>query len=234
LASTLSQGVKNAKPRQYAFSQFQSPACTACNDRFGKLENAAKPIVLKLLALEKLTATEISILLDWLDKIRIGLWLGVHQLDKNFEGIIPRFYVRYRIGRKDRMIILAYGALERQQLSFTGPTTLVFRFLPSAFSLIITDCASSIFLFDYLLGRRLGFPYPSNPLSRHCRCRGGELRRTLALLRRARLRNREQWRTHVAPSVRWRSGWDHEFESPLLQRRVSEPPVPLGTRAHMR
>jgi hypothetical protein len=27
---------------------------------------------------------------------------------------------------------------------------------------------------------------------RHCRCRGGELRRTLALLRRARLRNREQ------------------------------------------
>ena len=27
---------------------------------------------------------------------------------------------------------------------------------------------------------------------RHCRCRGGELRRTLALLRRARLRNRER------------------------------------------
>ena len=26
--------------------------------------------------------------------------------------------------------------------------------------------------------------------------------------------------THVAPSERWRSGWDHEFESPLLQRRV--------------
>ena len=27
-------------------------------------------------------------------------------------------------------------------------------------------------------------------------------------------------RTHVAPSERWPSGWDHEFESPLLQRRV--------------
>ena len=26
--------------------------------------------------------------------------------------------------------------------------------------------------------------------------------------------------THVAPSERWRSGWDGEFESPLLQRRV--------------
>jgi hypothetical protein len=41
---------------------------------------------------------------------------------------------------------------------------------------------------------------------RHCRCRGGELRRTVALLRRARPRNREQRRTHVAPSERWRSG----------------------------
>ena len=160
----LSQGVKNAKPRQYAFSQFQFPACAACNDKFGKLENAAKPIVLKLLALEKLTATEISILLDWLDKIRIGLWLGVHQLDKNFEGIIPQFYVRYRIGRKDRMIIMAYGALERQQLSFTGPTTLAFRFLPSAFGLIINRLCLVNISFDYLLGRRLGFPYPSNPL----------------------------------------------------------------------
>ena len=24
--------------------------------------------------------------------------------------------------------------------------------------------------------------------------------------------------TQLAPSERWRSGWDHEFESPLLQR----------------
>src|SRR5205823_11515041 len=26
--------------------------------------------------------------------------------------------------------------------------------------------------------------------------------------------------THVAASERWRSGWDHEFESPLLQQAV--------------
>src|ERR1700693_4002455 len=31
--------------------------------------------------------------------------------------------------------------------------------------------------------------------------------------------------THVAPSERWRSRWDHEFESPLLQRRVSLSPA---------
>jgi hypothetical protein len=33
--------------------------------------------------------------------------------------------------------------------------------------------------------------------------------------------------THVAPSECWRSGWDHEFESPLLQRRVCKLSVPV-------
>jgi hypothetical protein len=52
----------------------------------------------------------------------------------------------------------------------------------------------------------------------------------LALLRRARLRNRDSGGTHVAPSERWRSGWDHEFESPLLQRRVSNEPCGCRSR----
>src|SRR5271155_4465261 len=44
---------------------------------------------------------------------------------------------------------------------------------------------------------------------------------TMALLRRARLRNREQCAGPMwHPSERWRSGWDGEFESPLLQQPV--------------
>jgi hypothetical protein len=47
----------------------------------------------------------------------------------------------------------------------------------------------------------------------------------------ARLRNRERcagpmWR----PSERWRSGWDGEFESPLLQRGVCLSSAPRGCR----
>jgi hypothetical protein len=61
---------------------------------------------------------------------------------------------------------------------------------------------------------------------RHCRCRGGELRRTLALLGGPDSETRSSGGTHVAPSERWRSGWDHEFESPLLQRRVRKLSVP--------
>jgi hypothetical protein len=36
----------------------------------------------------------------------------------------------------------------------------------------------------------------------------------------------EWFAANMAPSERWRSGWDHEFESPLLQGRVHKPSVP--------
>lgn len=160
----LSQGVRNATLRQYAFSQFQFPACQACNDRFGSLEMAAKPLILKLLTFAVLTPAEMTLLLDWLDKVRIGLWLAFHQLDKNYEGIIPRFYVRHRIGIKDRLVVVSYGKEKRQQLSFAGPTTLAFRFLPSAFGLIINHLSLINVSCDYLFARRLGFPFPRGPL----------------------------------------------------------------------
>ena len=102
--------------------------------------------------------------MDWLDKVRVGLWLGYHQLDKNFEGIRPRFYVHHRIGRKDRLLVLASRADKRQLLSIIGPTTLAFRFVPSAFGLVINRLCLVNVSCDYLLARRLGFPYPPAPI----------------------------------------------------------------------
>jgi hypothetical protein len=160
----LSQGVENAKPRKYAFSQFQFPACEVCNGLYSTLEGKAKAIVLKLLASEGLTSHEISTLLDWFDKIRVGLWLGYHQLDKNFEQIHLRFYIRDRIGRKDRLLILAFRSDKRELLSFVGPNLLAFRFAPSALGLIINGLCFVNISCDYLLARRLGFPYPRSPL----------------------------------------------------------------------
>src|SRR6516165_4164528 len=65
LGLDLSQGVENnPKLRQYAFSQFQFPACKVCNNLFSDLESDAKAIVLKLLGSEDLAAHEISRLLD--------------------------------------------------------------------------------------------------------------------------------------------------------------------------
>jgi hypothetical protein len=160
----LSHGIENATPRQYAFSQFQFPACAVCNGIFGTLEGKAKAVVLKILASEKLFAQDISTLLDWLDKVRVGLWLGYHQLDKNFEGIHPRFYVQHRLGRKDRLLVLASRNDERQLLSFVGPATIAFRFLPSALGLVINRLCLVNISCDYLLARRLGFPYLRTPI----------------------------------------------------------------------
>lgn len=160
----LSQNVEVAAPRQYAFSQFQFPACAVCNRIFSTLEDRAKKVISKILAAERLVAQDISTLLDWLDKVRVGLWLGYHQLDKNFEGIRPRFYVQHRIGRKDRLLVLASRTDERELLSFIGPTTLAFRFLPSALGLVINRLCFVNVSCDYLLARRLGFPYPPAPI----------------------------------------------------------------------
>src|SRR5215471_15053200 len=70
----LSQDVEVAAPRQYAFSQFQFPACAVCNGIFSKLEDNAKKVISKIFVSERLVAQDISDLLDWLDKVRVGLW----------------------------------------------------------------------------------------------------------------------------------------------------------------
>lgn len=160
----LSREIETAAPRKYAFSQFQFPACRVCNGLFARLEGDAKKVVVKILASEALVVNDLSVLLDWLDKVRIGLWLGFHQLDQNIEGIHPRFYVRDRIGRKDRVLILALRNDDRPLLSFIGPTTVAFRFLPSAFGLVINNLCIVNISYDYLLARRLGFPYPRTPI----------------------------------------------------------------------
>jgi len=53
----LSAGSEYPKLRQYAFSQFQFPACENCNQIYSALEGSAKVIVLKLLADEVATPT---------------------------------------------------------------------------------------------------------------------------------------------------------------------------------
>ena len=67
---------KTGKPISFSFSSLRFPACEACNSAYGELEGEVKPVVLKTVAREALAPSEIVTLLDWLDKVRIGLWLG--------------------------------------------------------------------------------------------------------------------------------------------------------------
>ena len=70
-------GIAFDKPfrlREFSFDALVFPACTSCNTRFGVLEERIKPLIPKLLSYEPISQNELIALLDWLDKIRIGLW----------------------------------------------------------------------------------------------------------------------------------------------------------------
>ena len=72
-------------------STFHFPACSPCNALYGKtLETRAKNAVEALVAGKSPEVSQCYWLLDWLDKVRIGLWLGFNMLHK--EEFQPSIY----------------------------------------------------------------------------------------------------------------------------------------------
>ncbi len=104
----------NDASQEYSFSNFVFPACETCNVKYGILESESKPIIEKMLNNSVLSANEIEVLLDWVDKIRIGLWLSMCIRDKNIYNLEPNFYIQGRIGTKDRAIFISKTNLHRK------------------------------------------------------------------------------------------------------------------------
>ena len=92
--------------RKFSFNDFKFPACKSCNQDFAKLEADAKDIAQKIIYEDFLSESEWSTLLDWFDKIRIGLWLGYLYLDKNPLAISPHYHIEHRIRQHDRMLAI--------------------------------------------------------------------------------------------------------------------------------
>ena len=149
------------KRREYAFDQFTFPACEGCNNKYASLEAEVKSIIEGILSEQFVSTEEVSLLLDWLDKVRVGLWLGMNQLDKNYAGVDPNFHIETRISQYDRMLIVEKSNGLRQKLNFGGIDTLSFALTPSAFVLIINNYYFTNISYMFLLVRRLGFPYPT-------------------------------------------------------------------------
>lgn len=149
-----------AEFREFAFDQFTFPACEACNLEHSKLEAHAKELMLRVLGSGSLKAEEISVLLDWFDKVRVGLWLGFHQLNKNFFDVEPNFHIARRIGQFDRALFIQKSDFASTRLSFGGADTPAFSYTPSVFTLIVNNFYFTNISSAFLLARRLGFPYP--------------------------------------------------------------------------
>lgn len=153
---------KTGKVVRFAWKSLVMPACEACNTEFASLECSIKPIIEKLLDRNGASVSEYGMVLDWLDKVRVGLWLNYHILQGNPMGIEPSFYIKNRMRQKDRFLAIYPIGENSKGLNAHGVESFAFNLEPSAFSLRINNihivnCSS-----DYLFSSRCGFPYPQN------------------------------------------------------------------------
>ena len=148
--------------RQFSFSSFTFPSCKSCNEKSSDLERRAQIIVGKILSKSSLSAFEWDVFLDWLDKVRTGLWLGMIYLNKNYRGLLPMFHIDRRIGSKDRFVII-YEIIDDglEGVGWSVTDTPLFEHMPSCCTITINN---------FLFSKRFGFPYPK---LRYYRSEGG-------------------------------------------------------------
>ncbi|MBL7890737.1 MAG: hypothetical protein JNL24_14385 [Bacteroidia bacterium] len=149
--------------RKYPWKNFTFPACDKCNGEYAKLESRVKIVIQKLLEKLSLSEMEINDLLDWLDKVRIGIWLGHIQLDKQ-DDLKPNFHIKQRLGVSDRMASISYIKDNRLGIGYTGTEFPAFRTSPSCFTLFINNVAIFNLSKEFAFTRRLGFPFPKKIL----------------------------------------------------------------------
>ncbi|MEW5666188.1 hypothetical protein AB1288_07615 [Pseudomonas putida] len=155
---SLAQG----KQRSYAFDQFTFPACEQCNNQYSALEIRAQKILERIEFSNNITGNDLSVFFDWLDKVRVGIWLGYNQLDRKILDVQPKFHISTRIGQHDRALIIQKSDTDRKRLNIIGTNTVSFADTPSAFGIVINNLYFTNISYNHLLARRCGFPYPTN------------------------------------------------------------------------
>jgi hypothetical protein len=141
-------------------STFHFPACDPCNKHYGKkLEARAKVVIETVAAGRSLEVSQCYCLLDWLDKVRVGLWLAYNTLHQ--EEFEPKFRIDQRIGIKDRIAIVRVDPDDRSKgLGFGGLNNQIFRTSQAGMFLHINNIKILSISFDGLISRFAGIPYP--------------------------------------------------------------------------
>jgi hypothetical protein len=152
---------KTGKELVFNFSAFTFPACTKCNTAFAEIEGLVKPTMESILAGDSVSATEFIRLLDWFDKVRISLWLGIQYLNKGRFNMPPKYFINSRMGMKDRLLSITNTNDGDIGIKWTGANTPCFIISPTCFTLkvnqvLFTNCSS-----DFVVSEQLGFPYPA-------------------------------------------------------------------------
>jgi hypothetical protein len=145
--------------RQFSFDSLTFPACYDCNSAFSILEAAVEKVVRKLLSHEAVSTPDLMLFLDWLDKVRVGMWLAFFYLDKNVAGINPTFHIIQRLGMYDRMVGIVRLEDSTPRLIFSGTDSKFYQFSPTCIGLGINGLYFISASGMSLCSQRLGFPY---------------------------------------------------------------------------
>jgi hypothetical protein len=145
---------------KFPFDQFGFPACEECNNKFSSLEAEAKRVVETLLEGLPLLANDFSILLTWLDKVRIGIWLGAYYLHREVSDIEPHMFIGDRIDKTDRLVFIYKSNSTIKRLTFLGTMTPAYQYVPCCFTLLVNNFAFFNASADFLISKHLGLPYP--------------------------------------------------------------------------
>lgn len=153
--------------REFSFSSFAFPACAKCNSDFCDLEARAKSVAEAILNCEPMASCQWDTFLDWLDKVRVGLWLGMIYMNNNHRALIPMFHIERRIGSKDRFLIV----YEIEDDGHTGvgwaaTESPLFEYTPSCFTLTINNFLFFNASYDFLFSECFGFPFAEKRVHR--------------------------------------------------------------------
>jgi hypothetical protein len=150
----------------FSFKNFVFPACDECNNSFSEFETKVKHVVLKLLDEEAISAEDVSLLLDWFDKVRIGLWLGYGlYLNKNKLDIEPNFYISQRVRKSDRILMIVRSEVADNRLLFSGINTPLFGYHPISMGLTVNNLGFINTATYFVASKELGLPFPRKLIS---------------------------------------------------------------------
>ena len=148
--------------RHIPFLGFKFPACTKCNTKYAHMEALVKPVVEKVLSGQSISGADASLLMDWFDKVRIGLWLVNMYFNPELkQDVVPHFFIDSRVAKTDRMLSIQKLQLsnpENKGIYFNGTQTQLFKYCPSAFTMVINDYYFFNASNNNLVSPRLGFP----------------------------------------------------------------------------
>lgn len=148
--------------KNIAFDQMTFPACDKCNNEFSDLEGKCKVALLKIFDEKEILEEDLNNLLDWFDKVRIGIWLLSLRMVNFFpeftEDFEPKFHIKTRVRKADRLLKIKKLNNSRKGINVIGTITPHFLTTPSCFGLIINNYLFTNISYSLLFNDKLGFP----------------------------------------------------------------------------